>query len=96
MNPDTRMALTILAILTLASILCLALWIYHNIRIHRRFHRRKERRRVSIEIKGDSLGRRIVIDDPYAIQHSNYVEVEVRRSVVSGQPIEQKVFRARA
>jgi hypothetical protein len=51
---------------------------------------------VSIEIKGDSLGRRIVIDDPYAVQHSNYVEVEVRRSVVSGQPIEQKVFRARA
>jgi len=95
MNPDTRTALTILAILTLASIFCLALWIYHNIRIHRRFHRRKERRSVSIEIKGDSLGRRIVVDDPYAIQHSNYVEVEVRRSVVSGQPIEQKVFRVR-
>ena len=95
MNPDTRTALTILAILTLASILSLAAWIYHNIRIHRRLNRRKERRKVRAEIKGDCLGRVIMVDDPYWVQRSNFFEVDVKRSVVSGEPVEQKIFRVR-
>ena len=95
MNPDTQMALTILAILTLASILYITFWIFHNIRIHRTQHRRKERRKVEIETGRDYLGRRIVIDDPYALLKSNYIEIEVKRSFVSGEPVEWKVFKTR-
>jgi len=95
MNPDTQMALTILAILTLASILYITFWILHNIRIYRTQHRRKERRKVELETGRDYLGRRIVIDDPYALLKSNYIEIDVKRSFVSGEPVEWKVFKTR-
>ncbi len=95
MNPDTRTALTILAILVLAGIVCLTLWVFHNMRIYRTHHRRKERRKVIFAHDRDYLGRRIVIDDPYALRRSNYIEIEVTTTVVSGEPVEQKTFRAR-
>jgi hypothetical protein len=96
MNPDTKTAIITLSVLTSVSILCLAAWIFHNIRIHRRLHRRKQRRRMDVEISRDYLGRPIVIDDPYLLRRSNYVEVEVIRSYVSGRTVERKIIRARA
>ena len=95
MNPDTRTALSILAILVLAGVIFLTAWVFHNIRIYRTRQRRKERRKALADNDRDYLGRRIVMDDPYMLLRSNYIEVEVTGAAAPGGTVEEKTFRAR-
>lgn len=95
MNPDTRTALAVLSIIISFSVIYLAFWVRHNVRIYRRANRRKARRRVERSFDRDYLGRILVFEERDRLARSNYIEVEVRPGFVAGRPVERKVFRAR-
>jgi hypothetical protein len=95
MSSDTRASLTTLAIVTGAGILFLSFWVYHNVRIHKKFRRRKRRRDASFLAEADHLGRVIVFEDFEALLRSHYIEVEVRTDDPSDPPVEEKIFKAR-
>ncbi len=95
MSSDTRASLTTLAILTGAGILFLSFWIYHNVRIHKKFRRRKRRREASFHAEADHLGRVIIFDDIDVLRRSHYIEVEVRATGAFDPPVEEKIFKAR-
>jgi hypothetical protein len=95
MNPDTRTALITLSILTAASIVFLAVWVFHNVRTYRALDRRKVRRSVTLEPHRDFLGRRLVMDPSAALKRSHYIDVEFERDLVSGDPRGRKVFKTR-
>ena len=95
MNPDTRTALITLSILTAASVLFLAAWVFHNRRTYRARDRRKVRRSVASDPRRDFLGRRLVMESSAALKRSNYIDVDVERDLVSGDPMGRKVFKAR-
>ena len=94
LNPETRIAVISLAILSLLTMLYLGFWVYHNVRIFRKEGRRKTKRRKRQAPLQDYLGRWIVVDNPESVQSANYIEVEVRGNVANGKVIEEKVFRA--
>jgi len=95
MSADTKTALVTLSVLTAASIAFLTAWVFHNVRIHRTMNRRKTRRGVALDVRHDFLGRRIVMDPPAALKRSSYIEVEIVRSFLPGDPFERKIFRPR-
>ena len=94
LNPETKLAIMSLAVLSFLTILYLGVWVYHNVRIFQKEERRKAKRRKRKAPLQDYLGRWIVVDNPESVQSANYIEVEVRGNVANGKVIEEKVFRA--
>ena len=95
MNSDTRVAVFALSLLCLAGIVYLTFWILHNKGIARRFKdRRRGRRRAFRDPIQDYLGRWVIVDTPDELRQANYIEVEVKTSVVNEKTVEEKVFRA--
>jgi hypothetical protein len=93
MNPDTRTAIISLGVLSFFSALYLTGWVYYNIRIARKFQRRKVRVTESKRPLKDYMGRWIVIDHPENLLTANYIEVEVKRIITRKKTIEEKIFR---
>ncbi|UCG51986.1 MAG: hypothetical protein JSW58_00070 [Candidatus Latescibacterota bacterium] len=93
MNPDTKMALIALTSLTVLSAIYLAIWIYHNVRVHRKYRDRRRLRREATPPDRDYLGRRLVMADPEGLRRANYIEVKVVDSRINGKRLEQKIFR---
>jgi hypothetical protein len=94
MNPDTKTALLSLAILTLAAVSFLGAWIFHNVRIHRRFGERRMRRREAPAPGSDFLGRRIITDDAKGLRRSTHIVVDVVRVPGGDGALENKVFKS--
>ena len=94
LNPETKVAIISLAVLSFLTILYLGFWVYHNIRIFQKEGRRKAKRRSRKAPLQDYLGRWIVVDNPEAVRAANYIEVEIRSNVVNDKVVEEKVFRA--
>lgn len=93
MNPDTKMALAALAILTLVTTVGLCIWIYHNIRLHRKFRgRRRERRGAELPTE-DYLGRPLIIANLSEIQQARSIDVVVVGGWINGKYVEQKAFK---
>lgn len=96
MNPDTRTALAVLAVLTALAIGYLIWWIHHNLRIHRTWERRRRRRSVPLKNpERDYLGRILVFERPEALEESHYIEVETKHGFVGGRWVERKIFKPR-
>jgi len=93
MNPDTKMALTALAVLTAITTVVLWVWVYHNIRLHRKFRDRRRARRQAVLPDHDYLGRPLVLKDADELLRAGRVEVVVIGSWINGRYIEQKAFK---
>lgn len=87
MNPDTKTALAILSILTLASAACLLWWVAYNRRLHRRLGERRVRRRTPAPPATDYLGRTLVMEDAEALRRAGYIRVLVRDRGTSGRKV---------
>lgn len=96
MNPDTRTALVVLAILTVLTIVYLTGWIHHNLRIYRTSDRRRKRRSVVGSPDRDYLGRPLVFESHDTLERSNYIEVHIKEGFVAGRWVERKIFKTRA
>ncbi|MDH3216453.1 MAG: hypothetical protein OEN01_09205 [Candidatus Krumholzibacteria bacterium] len=93
MNPDTRAALIALGVLSLFSIVYLTGWVFYNIRIARKFQRRKVRQSYTVQPVQDFMGRWIVADRPEILRAANNIEIVIKSSVVQDKTIEEKIFR---
>ncbi|MEJ2722232.1 MAG: hypothetical protein P8181_14020 [bacterium] len=92
MNPDTKTALIALAVLTAVTVVMLCIWIYHNIRVHRRFRgRRRARREAALPVR-DYLGRRLMLGDADTLRRAGSIEVSVKSGWADGKYEEQKTF----
>ena len=83
MNPDTKTALLCLAVLIAASAVCLFLWVYYNIRLHRRVGERRVHRRDAPQPTHDYLGRVLLMENPDRLHKANYVRVIIRYRTAS-------------
>lgn len=92
MNPDTKTALVALAVLTAVTTVLLCIWIYHNIRVHRRFRGRRRARREAALPDRDYLGRRLMLEDAATLRRAGSIEVSVKSGWVDGKYEEQKTF----
>jgi hypothetical protein len=95
MSADTKTALVTLSVITAVSMGCIAVWVFHNVRVYRALDRRKARRGAVLDTHRDVLGRRVIIGDPAVLKRATYIEVDVERGFVAGDPAEWKVFRSR-
>jgi hypothetical protein len=93
MSPETKIALFTLGSIAFLSILFLSVWVFHNILISKKLHRRKERRGGMREPNQDFMGRWIVIDHPEVLRRASYIEVEVKSNMVDGKVVKEKIFR---
>ncbi|UCH84784.1 MAG: hypothetical protein JSW50_03590 [Candidatus Latescibacterota bacterium] len=93
MNPDTKMALTALTVLTVVTTIGLCIWIYHNIRLFRKFRDRRRKRRKSPPPKTDYLGRPLLMIDLDELRRANSIDVVIVTSWIKGEQIEQKIFK---
>ena len=93
MSYETKIALFTLGALAFISILFLTVWVFHNVMIHKRLHRRKERRGGMREPNQDFMGRWIVIDHPEVLRRANYIEIDVKSNMVDGKVVEEKLFK---
>jgi hypothetical protein len=92
MSADTKTSLATLGFLALTGILFLIFWIYHNVRIHKTYRRRKRRRETAFPVDRDCLGRSIVYEGIGMLLNACYIEVEVRRVEEGEAPVEEKIF----
>lgn len=92
-NPDTRTAMLSLGALSFFSVVYLSAWVFHNIRISRKFKRRRVRHHEKKRPLHDFLGRWIVVDHPEKLLSANYIEVEIKSSIVRNKTVEEKIFR---
>ena len=93
MNPDTKMALTALAILTVVTSVGLCVWIYHNIRLSKKFEGRRRERREVILPAYDYLRRPLVMGNLDELRRTGAIEIVVVGSWINGQFVEQKAFK---
>jgi hypothetical protein len=93
MNPDTRTAMVSLGVLSFFTALYLTGWVYYNIRISRKFQRRKVRVHEARRPLKDYMGRWIVVDHPENLRTASYVEIDIKRSFIQNKRIEEKIFR---
>lgn len=93
MSADTRLSLMTLIALVVVAALFMVMWVYHNIRIFNRFHRRAHRRTVERMPRRDFLGRWLVAEDPDELAGAAFIDIDVRTSSVPGIAVEEKIFR---
>jgi hypothetical protein len=93
MNPDTKTALTALAILTVVTSVGLCVWIYHNIRLSKKFKGRRRERREVILPAYDYLRRPLVMGNLDELRRAGVIEIVVVGSWINGQFAEQKAFK---
>ena len=96
MNPDTKMALTALAVLIVVTMVGLCIWIYHNIRVSRKFQgRRRTRREVELP-SSDYLGRPLVMGNLDELRRAGSIEIVVVGSWINGKYVEQKALKPKS
>ena len=89
----TRFALMAVGLVTLSITVFLVGWIFHNIRISRRLHRRKTRPEGTKVPDQDFLGRTIMMLEAPEITTANYIEVVVGESAEGQDLPDEKTFR---
>ena len=93
MSEDTQLAIVTLGALAFLSALYLVVWVYYNVRLARRLHRRRARLMGVDTPMRDYMGRWIVVDHAADLRRANYIEIEVKRIIRPEGAIEEKIFR---
>lgn len=93
LNPQTMNSLAALGVLAGLTIVILIVWVFHNIRIARRHQRRRKRPPRPRATVRDYLGRWIVCDHPEQLLDANYIEIDIKTSVIEDRTVEEKIFR---
>jgi hypothetical protein len=92
-NRHTQVALASLGVLASLAIIALVVWIFHNLRIARRYSRRTTRPPCPKESVRDYLGRWIICDDPVGLLKANYIEIDIKSTTAGERTVEEKIFR---
>lgn len=92
-NPSTVIALASLGVLAGLTIVLLIVWIFHNIRIAKRYERRNVRPPAPRASPRDYVGRWIVCDDPSRLLTASYIEVDIKTATTDQRTVEEKIFR---
>jgi hypothetical protein len=95
-NRHTQVALVSLGVLAAITIVILVVWIFHNLRISRRYSRRTARPPSPKESVRDYVGRWIICDDPAALLTANYIEIDIKSTKTGERTVEEKIFRTPA
>jgi hypothetical protein len=93
LNPQTATSLAALGVLAGLTIVMLVVWVFHNIRIARRHQRRRLRPPGPSATARDYLGRWIICDHPEQLLEANYIEIDIKTSVIEDRTVEEKIFR---
>jgi hypothetical protein len=93
LNPSTVVSLASLGVLAGLTMIILVVWIFHNIRIARKYQRRTVRPPAPRGAVKDYVGRWIVCDQPELLLTANYIEVDIKRTVTDKRTVEEKIFR---
>lgn len=94
MNSDTTTALITLGALSFLTIVFISFWVFHNIRLYRRFGPRVMRPVAPRMPIRDFMGRWVIIENPDRLRAADYIEIDIRSTVVDGMAVEEKIFRA--
>jgi len=94
MSPDTLIALLTLSSLSVFSALGISVWIYHNVRIHKKLGRRNGRKTKVRTPSFDYMGRWVAIRDLRQLRATSHIAIEVKTTPHKNHLIHEKIFRA--
>lgn len=94
MNSDTTTALITLGALSFLTIVFISFWVFHNVRLYQRLGPRTMRSVAPRMPIRDFMGRWVIIENPDRLRAADYIEIDVRSTVVGDMTVEEKIFRA--